>query len=202
MLTYAERSNSQFEMYNRMGDKWGVDLRSAMPGIVQSFDPVEQTVTVQPAIQERIIDDSGNVNMVNLPLLLDVPVCFIGGGGYTMTFPIQKGDECLVIFGDQCIDSWWSNGGVQAPIEQRRHDLSDAFAVVGLRSQPRRLSNYSTISTQIRSDDGNQYIDLSPNGIAIKGNVSIEGTLTASGINMTTHTHTAPADGGTTSGPS
>lgn len=202
MLTYAERTKSEFEMYNRMGDKWGNDLRSAIPGIVQSFDDVEGTVTVQPAIQERLIDDSGNVSMANLPLLLDVPVCFIGGGGYTMTFPIQKGDECLVIFGDQCIDSWWSNGGVQAPIEQRRHDLSDGFAIVGLRSQPRRLNNYSTTSTQIRSDDGSQYIELSPSGISIKGNVTIQGTLEVDGINMNTHTHIAPATGGTTSGPS
>jgi len=156
MRTVGERTNSEFELYSRMGEKWGTDLRSAMPGIVQSFDDIEQTVTVQPAIKERIVDGEGNVSMVNLPLLLDVPVVFLRAGGFVVTMPVVKGDECLVIFGDMCIDAWWSNGGVQVPAEKRRHDLSDGFAIVGIWSQPRRLVDYNMHATEIvNAETGN-----------------------------------------------
>ncbi len=199
--------------YQIMGEKWSADLRVAMPGIIQGFDADEQTVTVQPAIQERVIDQDGNVRMVNLPLLLDVPISLPRGGGYLLTMPIQQGDECTVIFADSCIDAWWSQGGVQVQAEKRRHDLSDAFAILGVWSQPRRVANYSTTSTQLRTEDGSQYIDLSASGVTIKGNVTIDGQLTSTGvvqaptatiggISMTTHTHVAPSGGGVTSGPS
>lgn len=151
MRTVAERTNSEYEFFQRMGEKFGTDLRVAMPGIVQSFDPIEQTVVVQPAIKERIVDQYGNVSMVKLPLLLDVPVVFFRAAGFVVTMPVQKDDECLVIFGDMCIDAWWSNGGdpVQTQIEKRRHDLSDGFAIVGIWSQPKRLDDYNMYATEI-----------------------------------------------------
>ncbi|MGC8050122.1 Gp138 family membrane-puncturing spike protein, partial [Salmonella enterica] len=78
----------------------------------------------------------------------------------SMTFPVAQGDECLVVFASRCIDSWWQSGGIQEQAELRMHDLSDGFAILGFRSQPRALSNISTTSAQLRSDDGATFIDL------------------------------------------
>ncbi|WP_457849452.1 hypothetical protein, partial [Staphylococcus aureus] len=50
----------------------------------------------------------------------------------------------------------------------RMHDLSDGFAILGFRSQPRALSNISTTSAQLRSDDGATFIDLNPGTGEIK----------------------------------
>ena len=77
----------------------------------------------------------------------------MGGGDYSITMPIKKGDECLIVFGDSCIDSWWQNGDVQNPIDSRRHDLSDGFALVGFKSQKNKLENYSDDSFQIQQND-------------------------------------------------
>jgi len=197
MITAAERIGSDYEFYQRMGEKWGTDLRVSIPGIVQNFDPIEQTVTVQPAIKERIVDGTGTVSMVNLPLLLDVPVVLPRAGGFVLTMPISQGDECLVIFSDSCIDAWWSQGGVQVQAEKRRHDLSDGFAVMGTWSQPRRIANYSTNSAQLRSETGTSVIDIKPDEIDIVSNV-----VKINGVNFSSHTHVAPDGGGTTSGPS
>ena len=175
MRNIAERVESEYELNQRMGEKWAIDLRVSIPGIIQSFDPIEQTVTVQPAIKERIIGPDGDLQMVNLPLLLDVPIVIPRAGGVVLTMPIQAGDECLVIFADMCIDAWWSQGGVQVQAERRRHDLSDGFAILGTWSQPRRISDYSTTSTQLRTEDGSQCIDISQNGINLRGNVKING---------------------------
>jgi len=197
MITAAERIGSDYEFYQRMGEKWGTDLRVSIPGIVQSFNPIEQTVTVQPAIKERIIGPNGDVQTVNLPLLLDVPIVLPKAGGFVLTMPIQAGDECLVIFSDLCIDSWWSQSGVQVQAEKRRHDLSDGFAVMGTWSQPRRIANYSTNSAQLRSETGTSLIDIKPDEIDIVSNV-----VKINGVNFSSHTHVAPYGGGTTSEPS
>ena len=45
------------------------------------------------------------------------------------------------------------------------HDLSDGFALVGVRSQPHRLSPaVHTGNTQLRADDGSAYVEITPGG--------------------------------------
>ena len=106
----------------------------ALPGVVKGFDKEKQTATIQPTLRRR----KGNEN-IQLPLLLDVPVYFFGGKDGGITFPVQEGDECLVIFADACIDAWFQNGTVSNVISVRQHDYSDGFAFVGFRSLPNVL---------------------------------------------------------------
>lgn len=138
------------------------EIWNALPGIIESFNAAEQTVTVQPAIKAQWRDPLGAETWVSLPLLLDCPVVFPSGGGATLTFPIKKGDECLVVFASRCIDAWWDQGteGVQA--EMRMHDLSDGFCIPGPRSRPRALPSISTTTVQLRSDDGEAFVELNP----------------------------------------
>ena len=135
-------------------------LWTAIPGIIQSYNSGKQTVEVQPAIKANITASDGTVQAQAMPLLVDVPVQFPAGSGHSMTFPVASGDECLVVFSSRCIDGWWANGGVQAQAEGRMHDLSDGMALLGFRSQPRALSSVSTTSVQLRSDDGETYVDV------------------------------------------
>jgi len=155
---------------------------------------------------------------VDLPLLEDVPVFFLTGGGWSVTAPIVEGDECILLFADSAIDIWLQNGGTaNNPITQRRHDLSDAFAICGLRSTPRGLASYSQSSMQIRSDDQTVMIDLAASGITVTApDVTVNATDKVT-INAPTqvkigsiteidnrifmnHYHIAPAGGGPTSG--
>ncbi|MDU1573279.1 MAG: Gp138 family membrane-puncturing spike protein [Pantoea sp.] len=154
-------------------------LRVSMPGIIQSFDPIACTCTVQPAISGQVADEAGQFKSAPLPLLVDVPVVFPRGGGCTITFPVKAGDECLVVFSDRCIDFWWQNGGVQEAVDPRQHDLSDAFAFIGPQSQAEVIGNISTSTLQMRTDDGAAYIELDPNSHAV--NIVAPG-----GLNVTT----------------
>lgn len=126
------------------------ELRCAMPGIVRSFDAAAQTAVIQPAVRDRL----GGGMYEDMPLLLDVPVFFPGGAGSGITFPVQSGDECLVIFADTCMDAWLQNGGVQNPVMPRRHDLSDAFAFVGFRSRKNRLTEFQASPSFFGQESG------------------------------------------------
>jgi len=153
------------------------NLRVSMPGIIQSFDPETVTCVIQPAIKGSETDEAGNPVSLNLPLLVDVPVVFPRGGGVTLTFPVKAGDECLVIISDCCIDFWWQSGGVQEPVDTRRHDLSDAFAIVGPQSQAQKISGISSSAAQLRTDDGAAFFEVA-SGHDIS--VNTPGKLTAS----------------------
>ncbi|WP_043614303.1 Gp138 family membrane-puncturing spike protein [Chromobacterium violaceum] len=161
-LDYKERIGDQQQAISLAIDSALAGVWTALPGVIQSFDPVAVTVVVQPAIQGVVRQPDGSAKAVNLPLLLDVPVVFPRGGGATLTFPILPRDECLVVFSSRCIDAWWQSGGVQIPMEMRMHDLSDGFALPGPFSQAQRIGGISTSSVQLRSNDGGTYIDLNP----------------------------------------
>jgi len=169
-----ERQNSEEEAYRTLSDAINANLRVAMPGIIESFNSKEQTVKVRCAIRERITNEQQEIKFVEIPILLDVPIIMQRAGGFVTTFPISKGDECIVIFSDLCINAWWSLGGVQNIEEYRRHDFSDAFAILGPTSQPKKVSNYSTTNFEIRNENPalaeESKISMSPNGdILIKG---------------------------------
>lgn len=167
-ISVSARTGDQQHLLEVFRHTISSQLRVAMPGIVQSFDASKVTCVVQPAIKGVLTDSKGNVQSVNLPLLVDVPVVFPRGGGVTMTFPIKSGDECLVVFADRCIDFWWQNGGIQEAIDPRQHDLSDAFAFIGVQSQKQKISQISTDAMQLRSDDGATYFEVNPTTQKIK----------------------------------
>ncbi len=171
-----ERTQDPVELYQRFRDVIAAGLRVAAPGIIQSVDYEKQTCTVQLAIREKL-NFNGNLEWVEIPLLLDVPFFIYSGGGYCVTLPVKKDDECLVVFGDNCMDAWWQSGGIQNQIERRRHDLSDGFAIVGFRSQPGVVRNYSPNTLQLRNASGSAYIEIDGDNINIiaSGNVRING---------------------------
>lgn len=154
---------------------------TAMPGIVTAVDLAAQTCTVQPAIQGVTFDRENNPLPQNLPLLLDVPIVWPRAGGFAVTLPLAAGDEVLVVFSSRAIDSWWQNSGIGVPVEARMHDLSDAFAIPGPTSQPRKLANVQADGIEMRTEDRGTYIKLMEGQILIKGNIIHEGNLERTG---------------------
>lgn len=177
------------------------NLWTALPGIIHSFNAAALTVEAQPSIQAQQRLPNGTWQTVNLPLCVDCPVIFPGGGGFYLTAPLASGDEGLIVFASRCIDAWWQQGGVQTQAELRMHDLSDGFFIPGAFSQPRVLPSVSTTSAQLRNQAGDTYVEIAggqivnivaPGGVKITGNVEVTGTLKAdeletgeSGLNIT-----------------
>jgi hypothetical protein len=161
-MLQLERVNDNQEALRLALDGHQAHVWTALPGIIESFDPDAVTCVVQPAIKAQVRAVDGTTQWVALPLLLDCPVVAPRGGGCTLTFPITQGDECLVVFASRCIDAWWSSGGVQVQSEFRMHDLSDGFCIPGPFSQTTKISGWSTSAVQLRSNDGAAYLQLNP----------------------------------------
>lgn len=153
------------------------DLHTMMPGIIVSFDVDKQTAVVQPAIK-RIFTERGPVN---LPVCVDVPVAFPGGGDFFLTFPVKAGDECILGFSERAIDNWYASGGTQSPAEYRLHDLSDGIAQVGLNSQPNKLAAFNATDVELRTRDGSSFVQMKPDGTITNQNAAGSTVLSAAG---------------------
>jgi hypothetical protein len=205
-LQINERVDDYEESMRAMLDGMMAGLQTALPGIIESFNAATQTASVLPAIKANVRKQDGSAEQAALPMLVDVPVYFPGGGGYSLTFPIAKGDECLLVFSSRCIDAWWQQSGQQPPMESRSHSLSDAIAFVGLRSKPRALAGLSAGAAQLRGDSGGTYIELSGNAVNIVApggitfttpTLQVSGDVKAGTISLKTHVHlnTQPGSG-------
>ena len=159
-LNREERVEDLYAALRYALDGLRTEIQTSMPAIIQSFDPVKRTCTAQPTIRYQMTMFDNTKKWVTLPIIVDIPVIFPSGGGFTLTFPVKNGDECLLIFASRCIDAWWYSSGVQNQDDIRFHDYSDGFALVGVNSRPKVIPNISTNTVQLRSDDGDAYVEL------------------------------------------
>lgn len=121
-----------------------VSLNCHQVGEIATFDAVNQTATIQIKVL-RLIGDQ----QVAYPILTHCPVLILSGGAGRVTFPIQVGDPCLVLFNDRDIDNWFASGAAAVPNSFRTHSLSDGLALVGFRNLANKLTGISTTDTEL-----------------------------------------------------
>lgn len=119
-------------------------------GTIQSFDPATLTAKVTINYKKTYLS-SGDAapTYVEYPILTDCPVVILSGGLSQLTFPIAIGDECLVIFNDRDIDNWHSSGQIGPVDTIRMHSMSDAIALVGVRSVLKPIIPYDNIRASL-----------------------------------------------------
>jgi hypothetical protein len=222
-----QRFDDPQTMLRRAVRRFLANLWTAMPGYIVDFDAATCTATVQLGVQAIVSQPDGSKFNDDMPLITDVPVIFPRGGGSVLTFPVQPGDECLVVFGARSCGAWKQSGGSQVQSAPgRMHSLSDGFALLGTSSQPNVITGLSTTTTQLRSDDGSTYVELDAAGQVINfvapggchfttpeatfsGKVtaaqdvtSTSGDVKAGAISLKTHKHSGvTTGGGITGGP-
>jgi len=200
------------------------ELRVALPCTVVAFDATRQVVSVRPTVMERLnkyIDGVPIPTDTDIGVIEDVPIMFPRAGNFVLTMPVAVGDECLVVFADMDMSSWWASGGVlNSQEDKRRHDLSDGFAIMGPWSQPKKISNYSTTAAELRTLDNTVKITVKTGEVDVMApivkvtgatevdvisstlvNINGSGHTTIEGKDFLTHKHTGIQTGGGVSGP-
>lgn len=138
-------------------------------GRITGVDYTNQTVNVQVLHKMKDNSDPRVQKLRDYPPLQQVPFIVLGGGNGHLTFPIKVGDNCLLLFCDYEIDRWWDTGEPLPATYERRHNISDAFALVGVHSMADLIQGYSNY---VRL----QYSDKS--GITIGDTIDIENSQT------------------------
>jgi hypothetical protein len=125
------------------------EIRSAMPGRVESYDSATQRANVLPLLRGRRQNPDGSVAAFSRPVVNSVPVLMPQGAGFQIKLPITKGDVVLIVFCDRSLDIWKSKGGEVDPVDLRQHHLSDAVAIPCLRDPAAAVP---TSKIEIQSD--------------------------------------------------
>lgn len=151
-------------------------------GEIVSFNPSTQTAEVQ--IKMVRVEDN---QIKEYPLLIDCPCVVLSGGKGRLTFPIEQGDSCLVLFNDRDIDNWYASGQKMPPRTPRMHNFADAIALVGIRNKQNQIEDYlqhgvelkygkSTIkleNNKVTITDHKSTITMDKDDITINGNVNV-----------------------------
>jgi hypothetical protein len=120
-----------------------LDLNCHAVGTIRTFDATKLTAQVTINYKKtNFTDDENGVRVpqyLDYPILIDCPVVVLQGGDGALTFPIAPNDECLVLFNDRCIDTWFSSGQVVPLPSFQLHSMSDGIVLVGLRNAKRPL---------------------------------------------------------------
>lgn len=103
-------------------------MRVHMPGKIVKKSG-NNKVDIQPLIQTRYT----NGDVVNLPVIQNVPVGMPQGQDYSIKLPIKVGDTGHILFSDRSLDIWKvGDGGITDPQDSRIHDMTDAVFIPGL----------------------------------------------------------------------
>lgn len=121
---------------------------------ITEFNPTTQTAqaTINYTKTFLRVDEVGDTSITpsNYAQLIDCPVICLGGGSGALTFPIQAGDECLVLFNDRDFDNWFNGASNAAPQTPRSHAFADAVILVGIRSLTNVVTTYDDDATTVR----------------------------------------------------
>lgn len=145
--------------------KTASDLNCMKIATVEEVHYDDLTVTVRLLNKRTLGNNPDGTPNVRDYALIRAKICYCCP---FLTFPINKGDDCVLLFSDREIESWFINGDTQPVNYQRMHDLTDAFAIFGIRSLPKIISVskdclnlfYGNNGVKIKSDS----ISLTKNG--------------------------------------
>jgi hypothetical protein len=104
------------------------ESRVALPGRIESYDATKQRANIRLQLSYYKPTTDGQQIAVEHPIVQNVPICFPQGGGYFLSFPMQKGDPVMVVFCDVAIGAWLSKGEPCEPGIGKMHGLAGAVA--------------------------------------------------------------------------
>ena len=152
-------------------------------GSIQSFDGATQTATVTISYKRTYFDPLPNGEykrrLEDFPILAECPVVQITGGDGGLSVPIQAGDECLLLFNDRDIDNWYSGSASSEVATNRLHSISDAIALVGVRSKGKAVADYS--DSRVVLYKGENKISIGEDDVKIELPSNVILTLTKAG---------------------
>lgn len=106
-----------------------IAVHTALPGRVKTYDRTKQVADIIPVIRGVIFTEDDEPVLEDLPVIPNVPVGWLRGGGYSLQFPLNPGDHVLLVFSEAATGQWRSTGQTSEPGDLRRHDLSYPFAI-------------------------------------------------------------------------
>lgn len=186
MMINPNTDKSLQEVFELYFDYFSTIFHCIKVGKIISFDKTTQTCKVEILHKRKNEFVTSRNELLNYSELGDVPVVIMGGGSSYITHPISAGDTCLLLFNDYQLTGWKHTGNAEQSTVDRKHDISDAIAIVGLNALPNAIQNYSDYLDLHYSDNSSiivgNTIEVNNATINLNGNTNVTGDETVSGV--------------------
>lgn len=167
------------------------DVHTCCPGQVQSYDSSTQTVNVLPMVTRPLPTLDDTTVYEKLPVIPNCRVAFPRSKKFSITFPLEAGDEGLLLFTNWDIATWLNTGQVSDPIDLRLHHPGNALFLPGVCSDPNVLATDPGTSALVL-----QGLDVRLGDVSASDEVTLAGAL-YSGLDALFSSWTpVPNDGG------
>ncbi|CAH9012813.1 baseplate spike [Vibrio phage F35 g1] len=154
------------------------ELGTSITGHILTFDTKTQLAQVQIGI--FALDTNGN--KISPAPIIECPVEFSGGGGWSFEHELNPNDEGLIIFSQRCLDAWIQTGGMAENPIARFHDKQDACFIPGVRSKKNAIKDFQNNGIRLRNEDASVYHWLKNDGSIESVNGAGYIKLLASGV--------------------
>jgi hypothetical protein len=127
------------------------DLHTCTGGVIDRFYPGKMCADINLANKQVYKNSKGELVSETVPILANVPAGFHSGGNLTMTFPVQKGDTCMVVFSEDDLNAFRANGkkGNTPGLIQRFTFSSSFFIPMKVKNQTYSPTAYDSSSVVI-----------------------------------------------------
>lgn len=144
-MTY-EHIRSISETLKMLQENGQLEMNTSIPATVQAFDGKTKTCTVIPTISDFRETAGGGSAELDWKPLGNVPIAFPGGGGWVMSWPLQKGDPVLVIFCQRDLAQWFLSNGSEPVGHARLGGHGESNMIVMPRLHPRKKCDGSEVT--------------------------------------------------------
>lgn len=117
-----------------------MELNTAIPGFVESFDGAAKTADISIPITGYVRGDNKQGLENPWPVLPAVPVWYPGGGNWEKTWALKNGDPVLLIFCQRNIANWFLSDGREPVAEDIPEMHGESSAICLPRLFPRGKS--------------------------------------------------------------
>ena len=171
-MTKASDAGGTFQDVLRLAiDSRIAGIHTALPAKILDYDHETQKARVQPLIKKAYLD--GKVE--SLPVVDHVPVIWprttgVDGATVSFTFPVRQDDLCLLLFAERALENWLTAGGEQEPGDPRKHDLTDAVALMGLSpfTLESKAENNDDVLLTYSGDGHERRVQITPDKIYVR----------------------------------
>lgn len=142
------------------------DVHTSIPGVVESYNAETKRASIQIAMNMLIKRDNlaGNPESVARPIIQDVPVLHVAGGGYVIHVPLVRGNAVMLLFSERGIERFKERFEVSDPTVGSFFAERDAVAIPGFGSLEHKLAGDGLT---IQTEDGQQSVQIHADGTIV-----------------------------------
>lgn len=156
-------------------------MNGMLPAQVTSYDRETNRVEVQLMISLKTTDGS----QVPRPHLVNIPVLALGGGTFSISFPLKSGDLGWVIAADRDISTFLQNYTQTAPPTTRMHNFADGMFIPDL-MKSYNISGNNEDYLIIQNEDASLSVEMGLNSSTGANEINVTGDR----INITVNNST------------